>query len=86
MIPHLVFGAIAALTASTGAIAGVIASRRKMRAVEELSKTVVDEPKAKHPFRSPAVVRQDEPKGTGLRRRVRPRHEYDLHIGRTFAG
>ena len=85
MIPHLVFGAIAALTASGGAIAGLIVSRRKTRALEVLSKTVDDEPKALHPFRSPAVVRQDEPK-SALRRRVRPRHTYDLHIGRTFAG
>ena len=85
MIPHLVFGAIAALTASAGAIAGLIVSQRKMRAMEVLAETVGDEPKALHPFRSPAVVRQDEPT-RALRRRERPRHSYDLHIGRTFAG
>ena len=85
MLPHLVFGAIAAITASAGAIAGLIVSQRKMRAMEVLSKTVDNEPKALHPFRSPAAVRQDAPK-SALRPRVRPRHTYDLHIGRTFAG
>jgi hypothetical protein len=90
MIPHVVFGALAAIAASSGALAGFIAAHKKMRAVREIaeSEPAGDETREAHPFRSPSEAPLSEVETTPARGRRAGRlhhHDYDRLVGRTFA-